>query len=58
MSENRKKLKEAEDKLLDSLSSVSGNLLDDENIIATLESTKKVSTEISEDIAKGEITAQ
>ena len=58
MSENRKKLKEAEDQLLNSLSEASGSLLDNEPLIATLEATKKVSIEISEDIAKGEITAQ
>lgn len=58
MSENRKKLKEAEDQLLNSLSEASGSLLDNEPLIATLESTKKVSLEISEDIAKGEITAK
>jgi hypothetical protein len=51
-------LKEAEDKLLDTLSSATGSLLDNEGLILTLESTKKVSIEISEDIAKGEITAQ
>lgn len=33
-------------------------MLDNEPLIGTLESTKKVSLEISEDIAKGEITAQ
>lgn len=44
MSENRKKLKEKEDELLKSLSESSGSLLDNEPLIMTLESTKKVST--------------
>ena len=43
MSENRKKLKEAEDQLLNSLSEATGSLLDNEPLIATLESTKRVS---------------
>lgn len=58
MSENRKKLKEKEDELLKSLSESSGSLLDNEPLIMTLESTKKVSTEIAEDIEKGERTAE
>lgn len=47
MSENRKKLKEKEDELLRSLSESTGSLLDNEPLIMTLESTKKVSTEIA-----------
>ena len=43
MSENRKKLKEAEDNLLYSLSNAQGSLLDDEVLIATLENSKKLS---------------
>lgn len=56
MSENRKKLKEAEDNLLFSLSNSEGSLLDDEPLIATLENSKRLSVEISEDITKGEVT--
>jgi dynein heavy chain, axonemal len=58
MSINRKKLKEAEDDLLNSLSESSGSLLENEPLIETLESTKRVSIEIGEDIEKGEITSQ
>ena len=58
MSVNRKKLKEAEDELLNSLSESSGSLLENEPLIETLESTKRVSIEISEDIEKGEITSK
>lgn len=58
MSENRKKLKEKEDQLLKSLSESSGSLLENEPLINTLESTKKVSTEIAEDIEKGEKTSE
>ncbi len=58
MSVNRKKLKEAEDDLLNSLSESSGSLLENEPLIETLESTKRVSIEISEDIEKGEITSK
>jgi dynein heavy chain len=58
MSVNRKKLKEAEDELLNSLSESSGSLLENEPLIETLESTKRVSIEITEDIEKGEITSQ
>jgi dynein heavy chain len=43
MSVNRKKLKEAEDDLLNSLSESSGSLLENEPLIETLESTKRVS---------------
>jgi dynein heavy chain len=58
MSVNRKKLKEAEDELLNSLSESSGSLLENEPLIETLESTKRVSIEITEDIEKGEITSK
>lgn len=57
MSENRKKLKEAEDNLLNSLSSSTGSLLENEPLIETLQSTKRVSIEISEDIDKGLVTS-
>ena len=40
MSENRKKLKAAEDKLLQTLSDSKGSLLDNYELIQTLEETK------------------
>lgn len=56
MSENKKKLKEAEDDLLQKLAEAKGSLLDDEELIKTLEETKTKSIEISEAIKIGEIT--
>lgn len=41
-----------------SLAGAKGSLLDDEVLIATLEASKKLSVEITEDIEKGEITQQ
>lgn len=58
MSENRKKLKEAEDDLLKRLAEASGSLLDNEELINTLEKTKTKSIEISEAIKIGEVTSQ
>ena len=40
MSANRKKLKEAEDDLLHRLATAKGSLLDNDELIATLEKTK------------------
>ena len=40
MSDNRKKLKDAEDDLLKKLAEASGSLLDNDELIATLEETK------------------
>lgn len=47
MSENRKKLKSAEDKLLQTLSESKGSLLDNYELIQTLEETKNQSNEIT-----------
>jgi len=47
MSENRKKLKAAEDKLLQALSESKGSLLDNYELIQTLEETKNQSIEIT-----------
>jgi hypothetical protein len=58
MSENRKKLNVEEDKLLYNLSTAEGRLLDNEALIATLKSSKKLWVEIGEDIERGEITQQ
>jgi dynein heavy chain len=49
-------LKEAEDDLLQSLSNSKGSLLDNTELIETLEKTKNKSREIAEAIAEGEIT--
>jgi dynein heavy chain len=58
MSDNRKKLKQAEDDLLQKLADASGSLLDDDELIATLEQTKTKSIEIADAIKEGEITSQ
>jgi dynein heavy chain len=44
MSENRRKLKEAEDQLLEALNAASGSLLDNMELIEKLKTTKEVST--------------
>ncbi len=54
MSENKRKLKEAEDSLLKSLSEVQGSLLDNDELIQTLEETKTKSIEIAEAIKVGQ----
>jgi len=48
---NEKRLKYYEDKLLACLSASSGNLIDDEDLIATLADAKKASTEIKEKLS-------
>ena len=53
MSENKKKLKEAEDELLKKLAENTGSLLDNEPLINTLEETKKKSIEITEALEIG-----
>lgn len=58
MSDNKKKLKEAEDDLLRRLAEVQGSLLDNEDLIRTLEETKTKSIEIEEAIKIGEVTSQ
>lgn len=58
MSENRKKLKQAEDQLLQTLSESKGSLLDNYELIQTLEETKNKSIEITEAIRVGEETSQ
>lgn len=44
------RLRELEDKLLDSLSNVSGSILDNENVIATLETLKNEAMNVQKDI--------
>lgn len=58
MSENKKKLKQAEDDLLKRLAEAEGSLLDNDELIQTLEQTKQKSIEIAEDIKTGELTSQ
>ena len=45
--ENKKQLKEIEDKILETLSSSEGNILEDETAIQILDSSKVLSNEIS-----------
>ena len=45
--ENKKQLKEIEDKILETLSSSEGNILEDETAIQILDSSKALSNEIS-----------
>jgi dynein heavy chain len=56
MSDNRSVLSELEDKLLFGLASATGSLLENDELIATLEETKTKSTAITEAIEKGKIT--
>lgn len=58
MSENKKKLNDAENELLRRLAEAEKSLLEDEELIQTLEETKTKSIEIEEAIANGEITAK
>ena len=58
MSENRKKLKDAEDLLLQTLSEAKGSLLENTVLIETLEQTKQKSIEIAEAIQIGEETGK
>jgi dynein heavy chain len=57
MSDNKKKLKEAEDELLKRLAEAEGSLLDNDELIQTLEQTKLKSIEIAEAIKIGEETS-
>jgi len=51
-------LKELEDKILALLSSSTGNILDDEELIETLSNSKVMGTKIEEQVKQQEITAQ
>jgi dynein heavy chain, axonemal len=57
-SEYRKTLKELEDLLLKKLAEAKGNLLDDEELISTLQEAKKKAVEIQVAIEEGETTSQ
>eukprot|EP01053_Blabericola_migrator_P008291 Blabericola_migrator_1__8290@NODE_42_length_17171_cov_64_374065_g38_i0_p1_GENE_NODE_42_length_17171_cov_64_374065_g38_i0NODE_42_length_17171_cov_64_374065_g38_i0_p1_ORF_typecomplete_len4774_score977_70AAA_6/PF12774_7/1_1e148AAA_6/PF12774_7/8_3e02AAA_6/PF12774_7/17DHC_N2/PF08393_13/2_5e03DHC_N2/PF08393_13/7_2e118AAA_8/PF12780_7/1_4e03AAA_8/PF12780_7/1_4e03AAA_8/PF12780_7/27AAA_8/PF12780_7/8_4e92DHC_N1/PF08385_12/1_5e89DHC_N1/PF08385_12/65DHC_N1/PF08385_12/1_8e03DHC_N1/PF08385_12/2_2e02DHC_N1/PF08 len=52
--EFRVKLRELEDKLLTSLSNVSGNILDDERVISTLENLKAQAEEVNKEAARAD----
>jgi len=57
MSENKTLLKQLEDTLLKELSSATGNILDNQELITTLENTKQKAVEISEKLAQANETA-
>ena len=50
--ENKNKQKQTEDKILELLGNATGNLLDDENLIETLQNSKKESEERAEKMEK------
>jgi len=58
MSDNKKILQELEDKLLKDLAETKGSLLDNEELIATLDETKKKTILINEAIVEGEKTKE
>ena len=53
----KSQLKDLEDKILQLLSSSTGNILDDEELIETLSSSKIMGTKIEEQVKQQEITA-
>lgn len=57
MSENKALLKQLEDTLLRELSNATGNILDNEDLIRTLENTKAKAVEIAEKLALAKETA-
>ncbi|GBG66219.1 hypothetical protein CBR_g57822 [Chara braunii] len=57
MSENKALLKSLEDTLLQELSNATGNILDNEPLITTLENTKAKAVEISEKLELAKVTA-
>ena len=57
MSENKTLLKSLEDTLLGELSNASGNILDNQELIETLENTKEKAVEISEKLDQAKETA-
>ena len=58
MSENKTLLKSLEDALLDNLSSATGNILDNTELIQTLEESKGKSVEIEEKLEKAKLTTK
>jgi dynein heavy chain len=58
MSTNKALLKHLEDTLLQELSNATGNILDNHELIATLESAKEKAVEISQKLAAAKVTAK
>jgi dynein heavy chain len=58
MSTNKALLKKLEDTLLRELSNATGNILDNQDLISTLESAKEKAVEISQKLAAAKVTAQ
>eukprot|EP00742_Colponemidia_sp_Colp-10_P004363 GILJ01004656.1.p1 GENE.GILJ01004656.1~~GILJ01004656.1.p1 ORF type:complete len:2862 (-),score=582.32 GILJ01004656.1:82-7611(-) len=58
MSDDKAKVKELEDTLLRELANSSGNLLDNEELISTLEDAKSKSIEIAQRLEEGKFTSQ
>lgn len=58
MSTNKALLKKLEDTLLHELSNATGNILDNHELIATLESAKEKAVEISQKLAAANVTAK
>ncbi|WZN62121.1 heavy chain alpha of dynein [Chloropicon roscoffensis] len=58
MSQNKALLKKLEDTLMHELSNATGNILDNEELINTLEETKLKATEIAEKLEKAQETAE
>ncbi|WIA10356.1 hypothetical protein OEZ85_010548 [Tetradesmus obliquus] len=58
MSTNKALLKKLEDTLLRELSNATGNILDNQELISTLESAKEKAVEISQKLAAAKVTAQ
>ena len=58
MSDNKTLLKDLEDTLLRELSNATGNILDNHELIATLEETKSKAVEISEKLEQAKLTAE
>lgn len=58
MSENRTLLKNFEDMLLEELANSSGMMLDNQELISTLEDTKTKSIEIAEKLELAKVTSE
>eukprot|EP00656_Telonema_subtile_P017641 TRINITY_DN19490_c0_g1_i2.p1 TRINITY_DN19490_c0_g1~~TRINITY_DN19490_c0_g1_i2.p1 ORF type:complete len:1228 (+),score=268.04 TRINITY_DN19490_c0_g1_i2:75-3758(+) len=58
MAENRSQLKQLEDSLIRELTLATGNILDNEELIATLENTKSSASEVEEKLTQAKETAR
>ncbi|CAM38695.1 putative dynein heavy chain [Leishmania braziliensis MHOM/BR/75/M2904] len=58
MAENRAQLKELENTLIRELTLATGNILDNDDLIATLENTKSSATEVEQKLRQAQETAQ